>query len=221
MPAQKKFDYDSEEFYMAIGNLASRDFDDHEIALHLGEEVRAIIIKKNQDAEDEAIDKGLDELPEPIDVSTIPDGLEPSVFSRMKNGKYDGWNEQENKLRSMLICQALQRARVKLSLVYKGVYDKLALGKWKTKSKTTTTRETVNKEGEPYKETTTTVTETELPPNMQAITTWRFNHDPEFRKAVTQLKRMDVSVDDKTIDKISVNVVYNKKEDVELQEGKK
>lgn len=220
MPAQKKFDYDSEEFYTAIANLASRDFDDHEIALHLGEELRTILIKKNQEEEDRAIDEGR-ELPEPIDVSAIPDGLEPSVFSRMKNGKYDGWNEQENKLRSMLMCQALQRARVKLSLVYKGVYDKMALGKWKTKSKTTTTRETIGKDGEPCTETTTTETETELPPNMQAITTWRFNHDPEFRKAVTQMKRMDVSVEDKTIDKITVNVVYNKKEDIELQEEKK
>ncbi len=33
-------------------------------------------------------------------------------------------------------------------------------------------------------------------------------------------QKMDVSVEDKTIDKINVNIVYNKKEDTELQEKK-
>ena len=55
---------------------------------------------------------------------------------------------------------------------------------------------------------------------MQALTTWRFNHDPEFKKTLQQMKKMDVSLEDKTIDKIKVNIVYNKKEDTELQEKK-
>lgn len=95
------------------------------------------------------------------------------------------------------------------------------MGKWKTKTTTTVERKTLNKDGEPYTETATTVTEQELPPNMQAISTWRFNHDPEFRKTLQQMKKMDVSVEDKNIGKINVNVTYNKKEDVELQEPKK
>lgn len=219
MPASKKFDYDSEDFYTAIGNLASRDFTDYEVSMHIGEEIRRIIEERYNKAIDDATNE--DELPEPIDTSDIPDGLAPEVFSRMKNGEYDGWTEQENKLRSMLICQALSRARVKLNLLYKGVYDKLAMGKWKTKTTTTVERKTLNKDGEPYTETATTVTEQELPPNMQAISTWRFNHDPEFRKTLQQMKKMDVSVEDKNIGKINVNVTYNKKEDVELQEPKK
>ena len=120
----------------------------------------------------------------------------------------------------MLIGQALSQARVKLNLLYKGVYDKLAIGKWKTKSTTKVEKNTINKEGIPYTETVTTITEQELPPNMQALTTWRFNHDPEFKKTLQQMKKMDVSVEDKTIDKIKVNIVYNKKEDTELQEKK-
>lgn len=216
MSAQKKFDYDGQDFYAAIGNLASRDFNDYEIAMHIGEEVRRIIEERNN----RLIDEAEDEIPELQDTEGIPDNLTPEVFSRMKNGTYDGWNEQENKLRSMLICQALSRARVKLNLLYKGVYDKLAMGKWKTKTTTTVEKHTVNKDGEPYTETVTTVTEQELPPNMQAISVWRFNHDPEFKKTLQQMKKMDVSVEDKTIDKIKINITYNKKEDTELQEKK-
>lgn len=217
MSAQKKFDYDGQDFYTAIGNLASRDFNDYEIAMHLGEEVRKIIENRNNEVIDNA------ETPDDIvleDTENIPDSLAPEVFSRMKNGNYDKWTEQENKLRSMLIGQALSQARVKLNLLYKGVYDKLAMGKWKTKTTTKVERNTINKEGIPYTETTTTTTEQELPPNMQALTTWRFNHDPEFKKTLRQMKKMDVSLEDKTIDKIKVNIVYNKKEDTELQEKK-
>lgn len=217
MSAQKKFDYDGQDFYTAIGNLASRDFNDYEIAMHLGEEVRKIIEDRNNKIIDDA------ETPDDIileDTENIPDGLAPEVFSRMKNGNYDKWTEQENKLRSMLIGQALSQARVKLNLLYKGVYDKLAMGKWKTKTTTKVEKNTINKEGTPYTETITTTTEQELPPNMQALTTWRFNHDPEFKKTLQQMKKMDVSVEDKTIDKIKVNIVYNKKEDTELKEKK-
>lgn len=217
MSAQKKFDYDGQDFYTAIGNLASRDFNDYEIAMHLGEEVRKIIEDRNNKIIDDA------ETPDDIileDTENIPNGLAPEVFSRMKNGNYDKWTEQENKLRSMLIGQALSQARVKLNLLYKGVYDKLAMGKWKTKSTTKVEKNTINKEGIPYTETVTTITEQELPPNMQALTTWRYNHDPEFKKTLQQMKKMDVSVEDKTIDKIKVNIVYNKKEDTELQEKK-
>ncbi len=217
MSAQKKFDYDGKDFYTAIGNLASRDFNDYEIAMHIGEEVRKIIENRNNEVIDNA------ETPDDIvleDTENIPDSLAPEVFSRMKNGNYDKWTEQENKLRSMLIGQALSQARVKLNLLYKGVYDKLAMGKWKTKTTTKVEKNTINKEGTPYTETITTTTEQELPPNMQALTTWRFNHDPEFKKTLQQMKKMDVSLEDKTIDKIKVNIVYNKKEDTELQEKK-
>ena len=121
----------------------------------------------------------------------------------------------------MLICQALSRARTNLRLFYKGVYGKLAAGKWKTKATTTVTRNALTKDGTPFTETTTTVTEQELPPNLQAISTWRFNHDPEFRKTLQQMRKMDVAVEDKNIDKINVNISYNKKEDTELQEQNK
>lgn len=217
MPAQKKFDYDGKDFYTAIGNLAEKDYNDAEIAQFIGDEVRSIVEKRNNKLIDNTPDGS--DIPPLEDVDAIPDSLAPEVFSRMKNGIYGGWNEQENKLRSMLICQVLQRARYRLNLVYKGVYDKLALGKIKTKTTTTTTRKTLDREGQPFEEVTTTESVSELPPNLQAITVWRWHHDPDFKKAMTQMKRMDVSVEDKGIDKISVNVVYNKKEDLDLQEN--
>lgn len=220
MSAQKKFDYDGEDFYTAIGNLASRDYTDREIVQFIGEEIRDIINKRNDERIRKAEDEGA-ELPELESTEGIPDSLNPEVFSRMKNGEYDGWSEQENKLRSMLICQVLQRARAKLSLVYKGVYDKIALGKIKTKTTTKTVRQGVDKDGNAINDTTTTETIQELPPNLQAITMWRFHHDPDFRKALQQMKRMDISVEDKSIDKVKVNITYNKKEDIELQEQKK
>lgn len=216
MSAKKKFDYDGQDFYTAIGNLAAKDHNDNEIAQFVGEEIRRIVTERNNKKLD-AAELGDDLQLE--DVDSIPDdGLAAEVFSKMKNGQYDGWSEQENKLRSMLICQVLQRARAKLSLYYKGVYDNLARGKIKLKTTQTVERKTVNRDGQPYTETTTTTTEQELPPNLQAITMWRFHHDPEFKQALTQMKKMDVAIEDKGIDKISVNVVYNKKEDTELQE---
>lgn len=219
MSAQKKFDYDGEDFYKAIANLASRDYTDREIALNIGAEIRSIVEARNNKRIDDFEGDDFDSLElEPTD--GIPDSLNPEVFSRMKNGEYDKWDEQENKLRSMLIGQALSQARVKLSLLYKGVYDKLAMGKWKTKTVTTVVRDGFDKDGNKVNDTTVTTTEQELPPNLQALSTWRFNHDPEFRKTLQQMKKMDVSVEDKTIDKIKVNIVYNKKEDTELQEKK-
>ncbi|MCQ2257841.1 MAG: hypothetical protein MJZ41_07610 [Bacteroidaceae bacterium] len=224
MSASKKFNYDGKDFYDAIGNLASRDFNDSEIALHIGSEVKDIIEARNDKIMKQINDgvDDIDDMPELEDTSCIPDSLSAEVFSRMKSGNYEGWNEQENKLRSMLISQVLERARSKLVLVYKGVYDKIALGKWKTKSVTTTTSSKVNKEGERYEETVTTETTQDLAPNLQALTMWRFHHDKEFREEMAAMKKMDVSVEaDKGIEKINISVAYNKKEDLELQENNK
>lgn len=217
--AKPKFDYDSKEFYTAIGNLAAKDYDDREIALHIGEEIRAIIAKQDNDLKNAAIDAGLP-LPAPRNTSHVPESLTPEVFCRMKNGNYERWNERENKLRSMLIAQVLERARVNLCLLYKGVYDRAALGKLTTKSTTTVTKETLSRDGLPLTEVTTSQTTTELPPNMQALTVWRYHHDPEFRENLARMKRMEVEVENKGVESIKVNVVYNKKEDVELQTRK-
>lgn len=232
MPARKKFDYDGRDFYEAIENLAGKDRDDKEIAMFLGSEIRAIM-KRRYEAELERWKKGKDSLckskgkkvvrpkkPVEPDYDSVEDGLDDTVFNKMKNGNYEGWNDQENALRSMLISQALTHARAAYRIANKDVYNDMALGKRKVHTWTTMERQTVNREGKKYTETTKTTTEQELPPNMQALTLWRWNHDPEFREAMRDMKRMDVAVEDKSIDKIKINVVYNKKEDTELQNHK-
>ena len=62
--------------------------------------------------------------------------ITPETFSRMKNGKYDGWTEKENEERSERICQVLSRARASLITALKDSYIKLATGN----AKSTTTR---------------------------------------------------------------------------------
>ena len=193
MPAKKKFDYDGQDFYTAIGNLASKDYDDCEIAQFIGDEIRSIVRQRYEDAIDTA--ETPDQIPEEPKYDEIPKSLTPEVFAKMKNGNYEGWSEQENKLRSMLISQVI-----------------------KTKTTTTQERNTVTKDGTPYTEKTTTTTTQEMPPNLQALTMWRWHHDPEFKNAMREMKKMDVAVEDKNIDKIKINVVYNKKEDTDLQD---
>ena len=184
--------------------------------------MRNIVEARNDVIMDKIMNGDIDasDAPELEDTSNIPDSLTVSVFSKMKNGNYEGWNEQENKLRSMLISQVLERARSKLCLVYKGVYDKIALGKWKTKTVTTTTSERMGKDGNMVTETTTTETTQDLAPNLQALTTWRFHHDKEFREELAAMKHMDVQIEDKGVEKINISVSYNKKEDLDLQENK-
>ena len=60
--------------------------------------------------------------------------------------------------------------------------------------------------------------ETELPPNMQAISTLLYHHDPEWRKVE---RKQDEDKGDNRIEGFDVTVVYNKKEDLDLQERKK
>ena len=57
---KKKFNYDGKDFYDAIGNLASRDFNDEEIALHVGEEVRNIIEARNSRLMDKIMEEDVD-----------------------------------------------------------------------------------------------------------------------------------------------------------------
>lgn len=221
MPAAPKFDYNGKDFYDAIKNLASRDYNDSEIALHIGSEIREIIDQRN-DKLMEKITAG-EVGPDTVvfeSTDNIPDSLSEGVFTKMKNGNYEGWNEEENRLRSMLISQVLLNARSRLCLVYKGVYDKLALGKWKTKTTSTTKTNRVGKDGVPYEETQTVETTQDLAPNLQALTMWRFHHDKEFREELAAMKRMDVTVEDKGVDKINISIAYNKKEDLDLQENK-
>ena len=53
---------------------------------------------------------------------------------------------------------------------------------------------------------------------MQAISTLLYHHDPEWRKVE---RKQDEDKGDNRIEGFDVTVVYNKKEDLDLQERKK
>ena len=104
--------------------------------------------------------------------------LNPDVFGCMLNGNYNKWSEEQNERRGKRLARVLASAREKINMAVRGKYLQAALGGIKVKSKTMryirgeedTTMEVVQE------------TETELAPNMQALSTWLYHHDPEFRK---------------------------------------
>lgn len=108
--------------------------------------------------------------------------LNPQVFSRMKSGKYDNWTEEQNKSRSVKISQNLVRGREFINAIVRGKFLKTALGGVKVKGTTTVKRHLVVngvKTDDEIVETRTT--EQETPPNMQALSTWLYHFDPEWR----------------------------------------
>ena len=109
--------------------------------------------------------------------------LDPEVFNTMKNGNYVHWSEEENARRSERLKKVLARGRRKTTSAVRGAYLKAALGGKKVKSKTVVTRKLrVDGVYTDDVEIQTSETETEMPYNMQALATWLYHHDPEWRK---------------------------------------
>ena len=106
--------------------------------------------------------------------------IEADVFGKMKNGNYGGWNKKQNKERSARICRVLARARTKTTAIVRGRYLKAALGGIKINSKVN--RRMRLPDGTLSDEEEVQTSEQELPPNMQALSTWLYHHDPEWRK---------------------------------------
>lgn len=157
--AKPKHDYDSEDFYKRIEGLAMNGYTDSEIANELN--------------------------------------LSDDVFGSMKNGNYQGWDDEENKRRGAEIYRVLAHGRTRINALVRSAYLKGAFGGKKVKSSivkyvqdkcdcmgadkkcpkcggtgwVTLTDKAVVQEAE-----------TELAPNMQALTTWMYHHDPEWRK---------------------------------------
>ncbi len=116
------------------------------------------------------------------------ESLDPDVFGSMKNGKYANWTDEENERRSARINRVLARGRRKVNGIVRGVYLKAALGKVKTKGKSVTRRKLrIGGEYTDDEEIQTTESEQQLAPNMQALATWLYHHDPEWRKVERRL----------------------------------
>lgn len=169
--AKPKFDYNGNAFYDEILALAMQGLSDAEIA-------------------DSLSDK-------------LGNSLSPEAFSRMKNGKYDGWTKKQNEKRSERICQVLARGRRKINAIVRGAYLKAAIGGKKVKSETKITRRMKLPDGtlSDVEDVQTSATEQELPPNVQALSTWLFHHDEEWRKISKGENTDDIPKDiDKGID---------------------
>lgn len=183
-----KFDYDSDEFYDEILALAMQGFTDSEIAYGLDDKFGA--------------------------------SLDPDVFGSMKNGHYANWSEEENQRRSERINRVLARGRMKVNSIVRGRYLKAALGGIKTKSVSVIERSIRDEYGNETGKTVlqTTSGEIELPPNIQALSTWLYHHDPEWREAQQAEKKSEESTGNGNMpDDIHIEVVYNEKEHLELQ----
>lgn len=109
--------------------------------------------------------------------------LDPETFNCMKNGNYINWTEEENETRSARLIKVLARGRRKTTSLVRGAYLKAALGGKKVKTKTTVRRRLrVDGVYTDDEEIQTSETETEMPYNVQALATWLYHHDPEWRK---------------------------------------
>lgn len=154
--AKPKHNYDGEDFYIDIGTYALQGMNDAEIA--------------------DALD------------------LDPEAFSTMKNGKYIGWDDEQNERRSSRILKVLARSRRKTTALVRGAYLKAALGGKKVKNVAKTKRPLFNDDGTPqikivngkeeqeYQVLQVSETEFEQPPNIQALATWLYHHDPDWRR---------------------------------------
>lgn len=176
--AKPKFNYDSEDFYKEIYALAMQGLIDSEIAYNLGDSLGV--------AEDE----------NGVPYETVAKGLTPEVFSKMKNGNYEGWTEEENKRRSARISQELAHGRAKVLGIVRGRYLKAALGGIKIKGSVTRKRYNIvdgeKKLDNMVVEETESVSETA--PNMQALANWLYHNDTEFRNIQKGIEDGEINI---------------------------
>lgn len=167
-----KFDYDGDAFYDEVYALAHSGMTDKEIAAGL--------------------------------VNAFGRSLSPVTFGAMKNGRYPRWTEEENSVRSDRIKSLLSRARARITAVVRMAYLKLALGGKVIKSRTSMSCQRICRCGGRDPECpecggtgvipitgseTVRETETELPPNLNALGRWLYYHDPEWRKIEDEMRR--------------------------------
>ena len=202
-----KFDYEDEKFYKTIEELAASGFTDASIAYGLAE--------------------------------TFGVGLSPAKFSVMKNEKTRSGKPTR---RAERIGKALSRGRRTITQAAKSTYLQMALGQRKVN---TVVKQAIKRKcpcifengmvpdkdchrcgGTGWYYVTDQVIEEqttmELAPNMQALATWLFNHDEEWRKNIIERKREEmaaaVAEAEASGTEVKVTITYNQKEDLALQE---
>ncbi|MBO5546195.1 MAG: hypothetical protein J5951_06000 [Bacteroidales bacterium] len=175
MPRRPKFDYDSDAFYDQILALAMQGLTDAEIAYELKDETNP---------------------------SRPTLGLDPTVFSCMKNGNYKYWTTAQNERRSERINKVLARGRARVNSIVRGAFLKSALGGKVIKTKVKQAVKArcscrFENDGAPVKDcpkcggtgwyyvteqVVVQEVEHELPPDTRALSSWLYHHDKDFRK---------------------------------------
>jgi len=206
---KEKFDYEDPVFYETIQELASAGYSDASIAYGLADK--------------------------------FGKSLTPESFSRFKNETNDNGEPTQ---RNILINQALTRGRSGILQAARSTYYQMALGQRKT---SIVRRNAVQKrcpccfenDMTPKGDCTrcggtgwyyltdkviTEESEMEIAPNMQALATFLYNNDPEWRENILRKKREEAEAAAAGGDSsglptaVNIRITYNQKEDLALQE---
>lgn len=190
-----KFDYESKAFLDYIEDLAQKGYTDKNISFAL--------------------------------IQKFGETLTPQKFNEFKNEKDKEGNPTE---RGKKISEALARGRAKLNLIARDTYFKAALGGKKVKDiyrifaeykcgcgGSDRNCEMCHGTGRVVSENKAVVQEVErvLPANLQALGTWLFNHDEEWRDKIIEGKKIDVTTKGKELQGAIVVEVIDRREQIE------
>lgn len=190
-----KFDYKSKEFLDTIENMASKGMTDKSIAWGL--------------------------------VATYGKNLTPQYFNELKNEKDEEGNPTE---RGKLISEALARGREKINLLVRDTYLKTAIGGKKIKTVVKRyVQQSCHCSGEDPEcqqcgglgvvmstdKAVMQESDIELAPNVQAMATWLYNHDEEWRTIMDSGKKLDLTSKGGELNKGFKIEIIDKREDVE------
>lgn len=125
----------------------------------------------------------------------IGTSLTPSRFNQMVRGDYECWTGEQNATRGARLRAVLESARLDTNRIVKATYLKTALGRNVTKTVTTVKRRMrIDGQYTDNEEVQTTEVISGIAPNMQALATWLYHHDAEWRK-VTKGQDFETSPD--------------------------
>lgn len=107
------------------------------------------------------------------------------------------------------LSQALLRARTQVNSAVRQKY--LAMGLGGVKTKTIVRKKTELPDGTLMDGGIISETETELPPNVNVLATWLFNHDEEWRQSTIEGKKLDITSNGKDMNpSIQVEIIDNR-----------
>ena len=117
--------------------------------------------------------------------------IDSKTFSKMKNGHCHFWTQEQNRTRSERIVAALSKGRTEIVALMRVAYLRVALGGKMLKSVVKEYIVSVDTDGNPTGGRVLhgmTERETELPPNMKALSKWLYHFDADWRNSENERK---------------------------------